>query len=110
MKARTFLFPLVAALIALGGCSRPQVPSAVSNANAATTAPVQSPRGQVNAPAQAVPDFAAIVEANKAAVVNITATTLKASRDEEQPQAQSPFGGGPNDPFEPFFRHFQGQM
>ena len=109
MKARNLLFPLLAALIALGGCSESPVPNAVSSANAATTAPVQSPTGTVQAPIQGVPDFAAIVEANKAAVVNITATTLKATRDDEQqPQMQSPFGGGPNDPFEQFFRHFQG--
>ena len=57
---------------------------------------------------QTAPDFAAVVEANKAAVVNITATTLKASAD-EQSQFRSPFGGGEDDPFEQFFRHFQGQ-
>jgi serine protease Do len=111
MKARNFLFPFLAALIALAGCT--PTPSAIANAQAASTAPVQSPAGTVQAPVQPLPDFAAIVDANKAAVVNITATTLKASAqgDEEEgapQQFQSPFGGGPNDPFEQFFRHFQG--
>jgi serine protease Do len=84
MKARTLLFSFFAALIAF------------SSVHAASPAAVQ-----------AMPDFAAIVDANKAAVVNITVTTLKTS-DEQQPQIQSPFGGGPDDPFEQFFRHFQG--
>src|SRR5262245_11160567 len=97
MKARNLLFSFFAALIALGGCSR----SPLSEAQAAPTTQVQSPSGTVQAPAQAVPDFAAIVDANKAAVVNITVTTLKASAEEDQPQ-------GSGDPFEQFFRHFQG--
>jgi serine protease Do len=86
---RTFLIALLAAVLGFGGCSK-------------------SSAGPVQAPVQTVPDFAAVVEANKAAVVNITATTLKASAD-EQSQFHSPFGGGEDDPFEQFFRHFQGQ-
>jgi serine protease Do len=86
---RTFLIALLAAALGLGGCSK-------------------SSAEQVQAPVQTVPDFAAVVEANKAAVVNITATTIKASAD-EQSQLRSPFGGGEDDPFEQFFRHFQGQ-
>src|SRR5678815_4119803 len=86
---RAFLVALLTAVLGFGGCSK-------------------SSAGQVQAPVQAVPDFAAVVEANKAAVVNITATTLKASAD-EQAQFRSPFGGGEDDPFEQFFRHFQGQ-
>ena len=111
MKARTLLFSFFAALIALGGCT--PTPNAIANAQAASSAPVQSPSGTVQAPVQPLPDFAAIVDANKSAVVNITATTLKASasdEEEEAPQFRSPFGGGPNDPFEQFFRHFQGPM
>ena len=100
---RAFLIALLAAVFGLGGCSK----SPVSVAQAASdSAAVQSPAGPVQAPVQAVPDFAAVVEANKAAVVNITATTLKASA--QAPQIQSPFGGGDDDPFEQFFRHFQG--
>jgi serine protease Do len=99
MKVRTLFIPLMAALIALGGC---QERSAAAGGTA-----VQSPAGTVQAPVQAVPDFAAIVEANKAAVVNITATTFKTAA--RMPQFQSPFGGGDDDPFEQFFKHFQGQ-
>ena len=107
MKARTFFAPFLAALVAaalpLAGCSRMSEASAAPPA----TAPVQSPSGAVAAPVQALPDFAAVVDANKAAVVNITATTFKTSAT--QPELQSPFGGGDDDPFSQFFRHFQGQ-
>ena len=110
MKARTFLFPLLAALVALAGCDGlPEakwVTGKEERSAAAGGSAVQSPAGPVQAPAQALPDFAAIVDANKAAVVNITATSLKAAR--EVPQLQSPFGGGEGDPFEEFFRRFQG--
>ncbi|OAI51247.1 peptidase [Betaproteobacteria bacterium SCGC AG-212-J23] len=84
------------------------MPNAFSDAHAAAggTA-VQSPSGPVQAPVQAVPDFAAVVDANKAAVVNITATMFKTSA--KAPQIQSPFGGGEDDPFEQFFKRFQGQ-
>ena len=126
MKARTLLFPFLAALIALGGCdkmvhvtSADQGRSAAAGgsvadasfiAGAAQTAAagatsVQSPTGAVTAATQALPDFSAIVEANKAAVVNITATQLKTSQP--QREFQSPFGGGEDDPFEQFFRRFQ---
>ena len=94
MKARTLFVPLAAALFALGGCDK---------APAAGTTAAQSPAG----PVQTLPNFSAIVDANKAAVVNITATSFKAAADESQ-QFQSPFGGGDDDPFEQFFRHFQG--
>src|SRR5262245_6530494 len=109
MKARTLLFPFLAALIALGGCGdKTPTPKAsvISEASAANT--VQSPSGPVQAPTQALPDFAAVVDANKAAVVNITATTFKTSA-QAAPQMQSPFGGGDDDPFEQFFKRFQGQ-
>jgi len=107
MKVRSLAISLLAAL-AFAGCSRPSVPNAISAASAAAGgAAVQSPSGPVQAPVQAVPDFAAVVEANKAAVVNITATTLKTSA--QVPQIQSPFGGGEDDPFEQFFKRFQGE-
>jgi len=107
MKVRALAISFLAVL-ALAACSKPPFPNAFSNALAAaggTT--VQSPAGPVQAPVQTVPDFAAVVDANKAAVVNITTTLLKTSSD-EQPQFRSPFGGGDDDPFEQFFRHFQG--
>src|SRR6185436_6720934 len=103
VKAKALAISFLAALL-LGGCSKPSINEA--NAAAGGTA-VQSPGGPVQAPVQAVPDFAAVVEANKAAVVNITATTLKTSA--QAPQIQSPFGGGEDDPFEQFFKRFQGQ-
>ena len=126
MKARTLIFPLLAALIALGCDNKlPQTTpersaaaggSVVDAASIATAAQqtaagatsVQSPKGAVTAPTQALPDFAAIVDANKAAVVNITATVTKTAA--QAPQIQSPFGGGEDDPFEQFFRRFQGPM
>ena len=97
MKARTLLFPFLAALIALAGCDKAPTPktSVISDASAAST--VQSPSGTVQAPTQALPDFATVVEANKAAVVNITATTFKTAAH-ERPQIQSPLGGGEDDP------------
>ena len=130
MKVRTLFYPLLAALIALGGCDRlPEARWITGNENqqsaaaggsvadasfvaaaaqtsAAGATNVQSPSGPVTAPTQALPDFASIVEANKAAVVNITATSLKTSQPQQE--FQSPFGGGEDDPFEEFFRHFQG--
>src|SRR5437763_5204984 len=68
-----------------------------------------SPYAQ-GAPTQTLPDFAAIVEANKGAVVNITSTIRRTSM--QQPQ-QNPFGQGQGDddaednPLNQFFRRFQ---
>jgi serine protease Do len=54
---------------------------------------------------QTLPDFAAIVEANKAAVVNITSIV------EAKPAARvSPFEGFEDSPFYEFFRRFEGPM
>src|SRR2546430_4093515 len=65
------------------------------------------------APTQTLPDFAAIVEANKGAVVNITSTMRRTAM--QQPQQQSPFGQGQGDddednPLNQFFRRFQQPM
>src|SRR5436190_19078408 len=66
------------------------------------------------APTQTLPDFAAIVEANKGAVVNITSTMRRTAM--QQPQGQNPFGQGQGDdddednPFNQFFRRFQQPM
>ena len=61
---------------------------------------------------QTLPDFAAIVEANKGAVVNITSTMRRTAMQ----QQQNPFGQGQGDddeednPFNQFFRRFQQPM
>ena len=115
MNAKVLLFATTAALLA-GGCTKEEpvkagAPPASVNAPAAgNTAPAQ-PTGAMSSggATQMLPDFAAIVEANKGAVVNITATKLVSAR------AQSPFGGrggGDDDdednPLNEFFRRFQG--
>jgi serine protease Do len=79
----------------------------VATAHAATAAPAQrnlpvqsaSPSG--TAPVQALPDFAAIVQANKDSVVNINVSGTRAA-------SASPFGGGDDDPLAEFFRRFGG--
>src|SRR4051812_24068285 len=109
MKARTLFIPLLAALIGLAGCDKSPIRTTMAapeRSAAAGGTTVQSPTGAVQAPTQALPDFSAVVEANKAAVVNITATTFKASA--EAPQTQSPFGGGDDDPLNELLRRFQG--
>jgi serine protease Do len=52
-------------------------------------------------PATALPDFAAIVDANKGSVVNITAIAPP------DPSEGAPPPGSPSDPFFEFFRRFQ---
>jgi len=78
------------------------------NSNAAEArAPAQVAAAQpAAAPAmQTLPDFSAIVEANKAAVVNITVTS---NGDQG---AENPLEGlDPNNPFYEFFRRFQVPM
>jgi len=68
-----------------------------------------SPYAQ-STPTQTLPDFAAIVEANKGAVVNITSTMRRAAMQ----QQQNPFSQGDDDdednPFNQFFRRFQQPM
>ena len=68
-----------------------------------------SPYAQ-GAPTQTLPDFAAIVEANKGAVVNITSTMRRTAMQ----QQQNPFSQGDDDdednPFNQFFRRFQQPM
>jgi serine protease Do len=89
---------LAAAVVALGfWAGEKQVP-AVHAQSAAAPAPVQA------VPAQVLPDFAAIVEANKAAVVNITSTR------KVQQAARSPFEGFEGSPFYEFFRRFEVPM
>jgi serine protease Do len=56
---------------------------------------------------QELPQFAAIVEANKAAVVNITSRGRVQGAAAAAPSGPNPFEGSP---FEEFFRRFQGPM
>jgi serine protease Do len=99
------LIPLLAFAMLTSGCDWSLHAQTVQRPQA--TAPVQSAAGTtVQAPAQTLPDFSAVVEANKAAVVNITAMK-KASAE----QMRLPFGNNDqNDPFFEFFRQFQVPM
>jgi serine protease Do len=90
-----FAVLLVAALLA-AGCEKAPEPQAPA------PAPSPAPVARSFSPGPAgVPDFSAIVEANKASVVNITSTI-----------SASPQGPGDDDEDNPlfdFFRRFQGQ-
>jgi serine protease Do len=70
---------------------------------ATRAAPVQGANTNtpIQAPVQALPDFSAIVQANKDAVVNINVSGTR-------PASASPFGGGNDDSLNEFFRRFQG--
>ena len=102
MKSRILISSLTAsALLALGawGCIEANGKWLEARAQGAP-----APAGAPAAPAgQAMPEFSSIVEANKAAVVNITV-----SATEKAAAAMSPFpDSGGDDPFSQFFRHFQ---
>jgi len=96
MKRKIIVGALAAAglatALAAGGLKLYDV--AVPRASAAATAPA-SPAPQA---AQALPDFAALVERHGAAVVNVSV---------EQAVKTSARGVDPNDPFYEFFRRFQ---
>ncbi len=99
-RKRTILALAAAGLFALGawgGMQAAGLPAwSRAEAHAASPAPAAAPMRTVQ-----LPDFTPIVNANKAAVVNITVV-------ENQQAAASPqFPGNPNDPFWQFFRHFQ---
>ena len=122
MTRPAFLIPFLAAALLAGGCSKapesraePQGQAAGGQSAPAAVAPVSSAHAQ-SAPqsvgGQAIPDFSAIVEANKAAVVNITSTINPAAAGRSAPQMP---GGesqdeGEDNPFSDFLRRFQGQM
>ena len=117
MKERLALFGLLAAALITGGywMGAANIPS--SHAAAATpavqVAQAQSAQPQAARPAavQTLPDFTTIVEANKAAVVNITSTMKsKASSDDDDDDQDQSGGTGDDDPFNQFFRRFQGQI
>lgn len=123
MTTRTLLVPFIAAALIAGGCSKETEPQAKAPAQEQSqqaaggqSTPLPSPQKPSVAPAAsaaAIPDFSAIVEANKAAVVNITATINAGAGRSGFPQRPGP-GGEPDDeqdnPFFEFFRRFQGQM
>jgi serine protease Do len=109
MNARTFSFQrLVVAMLASGvigaaGFGAFNSSHATSAAAAATTAAaVSAPVSGPLAPAMGLPDFAQITAQNGPAVVNISVTgpTHTSAREPAL---------DPNDPFQEFFRRFQGQ-
>src|SRR5438067_10131408 len=117
MKPGMLAVSLLAAALMVGGCSKsepqPQPPAQASQgASAPSPAGVQAS----GAPIQALPDFAAIADANKGAVVNITSTISRPR------QMRLPFGGNPggqgnddeqdDNPMNEFLRRFgmEGQM
>src|SRR5258708_31994348 len=101
---------LLAALFMASGCSKPSEPQAKAqpSSQAAQGATAPSPAGvaAAGAPVQILPDFAAIAEANKNTVVNITSTITRPR------QMALPFGGqgqgnGDEDnPMNEFLRRF----
>jgi serine protease Do len=98
---RFLLISLLAAALA-AGCKESVTPTASGTTGAAAAgASAAAPA----APAMlSVPDFASIVEANKGAVVNITAT-----RNAPAPMAGAGDEDDENNPLFEFFRRFQGQ-
>ncbi len=128
MKTAALFVPFLAAAVLAGGCSKaPEVPPRAGpqgQAAGGQTAPSSSPAPISNAHAQSapqqvagrqIPDFSAIVEANKAAVVNITSTINGGAAGRSAAPQGGPGGGDSQDdeqdnPFFDFFRHFQGQM
>src|SRR4051812_43803268 len=99
MKARLALAGLGAAGLIAGGywAGAADVPSSHATAQ---------PQAARPAAVQTLPDFTTIVEGNKAAVVNIT-STMKANGSGDENE----LGGlDENDPFNEFFRRFQGRI
>ncbi len=133
MKTAVLFVPFLAAALLAGGCSKaPEAPRAQLQGQAAggqshaaggqsaspSTSAVVSDAHAQSAPQQVagqqIPDFSAIVEANKAAVVNIT-STINGGAAGRSAAPQAPGGGDSQDdeqdnPFFDFFRRFQGQM
>ena len=99
MKARLALAGFVAAALVAAGYWAGVANIPQSEVVAAATAPQSAASPQTAAPQASLPDFSAIVEANKAAVVNITATGRAQA-------AGNPLEGFEGTPFEEFFRRF----
>jgi serine protease Do len=92
MKPAILAFSLITAACLGAACSpATEQPAKPQAAQGATAGPASNPNGAqaAGAPVQSLPDFAAIAEANKGAVVNIRATVSA-----PKPQA---FGGRGND-------------
>src|SRR5205085_12049042 len=116
VNPKVLLFAVAAAAVLAGGCTKEEPvkasapPASVNVPAAGNTAPTPQAGASASGGAvQTLPDFAAIVDANKGAVVNITATKVVS------PRAQSPFGGGgggddEDNPLNEFLRRFQGPM
>jgi len=104
---RYFLF--ISLIAALSACSKepvtPTGPAANVSSQSASgaSAPAQTAAASGVPSMQTLPDFAAVVDANKGAVVNITAT--------KNVPAQAAAGEDDDDnPLNEFFRRFQGPM
>ena len=103
---RYFLF--ISLIAALSACSKepvtPTGPAANVSSQSASgaTAPAQTAAASGAPSMQTLPDFAAVVDANKGAVVNITAT--------KNAPAQAAAGGEDDEdnPLNEFLRRFQG--
>ena len=115
MNVKSLLFAVAAAALLAGGCTKEEPvkasapPASVNVPAAGATNPAPQAGASASGGAtQTLPDFAAIVDANKGAVVNITATKVVS------PRGQMPFGGGGDDdednPLSEFFRRFQAPM
>src|SRR5919201_6361163 len=115
VNANVLLFAVAAAALLAGGCTKEEPvkasapPASVNVPAAGATNPAPQTGASASGGAtQTLPDFAAIVDANKGAVVNITATKVVS------PRGQMPFGGGGDDdednPLSEFFRRFQAPM
>jgi len=120
MQSRSILVVLLSASLLAAGCSKNEpvaataAPQAVASAQPEQSAASGGSSSQQAAGVQVLPDFASIVEANKGAVVNITATVRRPQ------QMQLPFGGNSggdssggdedNNPLNEFFRRFQQPM
>src|SRR5438132_2839930 len=121
MKARILSACLLSAVILAAGCSRTAEPQANMSGKAAqgATAPSVGTNAAgvqaAGASLQTLPDFAAIAEANKGAVVNIT-STISGPRQMRQPFGGRDGGQGSDDdednPLNEFLRRFgmEGQM
>ncbi len=99
---------MLALALGAGACSKESDTAATAPPQAGPAPATAMPQPAVGAatgtPTQMLPDFAAVVEANKGAVVNITATKVAAAGEPERP-----FGRGtPGDnPLFEFFRRFE---
>jgi serine protease Do len=126
VKSPAFLVPFIAAALLAGGCSKAPAPqagaqqpgAAAQQAAGGPSAPIGNAHAQ-SAPqavaGQAIPDFSAIVEANKSAVVNITATiNAGAAGRSAMPRGRggeaAPGDEDDDNPLNEFFRRFQGEM